>query len=109
MDVWDTDLQCGSDSDHQFKPGRETLDGFAQEGNNGFSIIRFMELRLIQPVNQDDEVLLTRDLPLCKHCMCSILHICQHMHAQIKSAHEYTFAHLDAGCPEVPAGPCGKH
>ncbi len=28
---------------------------------------------------------------------------------EYKSAHEQTFAHLDAGSPEVPAGPCGKH
>ncbi len=79
-DGWSTDLHCRSDSDHQFKPGRETLDDFAQEGNNGFSVIWFMKLRLIQPINQDDEVLLTRDLPLCEHCMCSILHICQHVY-----------------------------
>lgn len=68
MDGWDADLQCRSDGDHQFEPRRETLNGFAEEGNNSFSIIRFMELCLIQPVNQDDEILLTGNFPLCKYC-----------------------------------------
>lgn len=42
------------------------MDGFGEEGHNGVSVVRLVELGLVQPVDEDDEVLLRADLSLCK-------------------------------------------
>jgi hypothetical protein len=40
-------LQCGPDRDHQFEPGGKQADGFAEEGDNGVSVVRLVELCFI--------------------------------------------------------------
>lgn len=40
------------------------MDCFGEEGHNGVSVVRLVELCLIQPIDEDDEVLLRADLPL---------------------------------------------
>lgn len=57
-------LQGGSDGDHQFEPRREPVDGFGEEGHDGVAVVGLVELCLVQPVDEDDEVLVRVDLPL---------------------------------------------
>jgi len=57
-------LQRGPDSHHQFEPDWKLVDGLTEERHNGVSIIWFVELSLIQTINENDEVFIWSDLPL---------------------------------------------
>lgn len=58
--------QVDPNSDHQLKPGRELGNDLRDERGNGVSIIGFMKLCLVQPIYQNDVVILW-NFPLCKH------------------------------------------
>lgn len=51
-------LKRGSNCDHQFEPGRKPADGFSEEGHNGVSVVRLVELGLVETVDEDNQVLL---------------------------------------------------
>lgn len=40
------------------------MNGFGEEGHDGVSIVRFVELGFIEAVDEDDEVFLSVDFPL---------------------------------------------
>lgn len=47
----------------ELQPGGELADDLGDEGGDGVAVVGLVELRLVQPVDQDDEVVL-RNLPL---------------------------------------------
>jgi hypothetical protein len=57
-------LQADPNSDHHLQPGGELGHDLSDEGGDGVPVVGLVELRLVEAVDEDDEVLLGADLPL---------------------------------------------